>query len=125
MTYRFVTLDIYSSVHSEYYGRVLTSADSPIDVPAHEAEPWIKGEYVLAHSGTAIDLDEEAQAELQNRLAAVTAEFLKEQRQNESGQVETPDSAGEEIDDDDTWANDGSVGDGGDPVGGSEAADGP
>ncbi len=115
MSYKFVSLDIFSSVASEYYGRVLTSADSPIDVPMHEAEPWIKGQYALP-CGPSVELSDEAHADLQVLLQATTAQFLEEYR-NESGTTEAPRSAGNELDDEHAGPDEDSVGDAGGVVG--------
>lgn len=122
MSHTFIELDIFSAVSSKYYGRVLTSADSPIMVPSYEAEPWIRGQYALP-CGPSVELSEEASADLQILLQATTAQFLEEYR-NESGTTEAPRGVGEELDDDHAGPDEDSVGDGGGVVGGSDSDDG-
>lgn len=90
MAHTFIKLDIFSAVYSAYHKRVLNSKDSPIDVPIGEAEPWIRGEYALAHDGSTVEIDDKAEAELQKRLRDVTAKFLKEQGQNASRATKAP-----------------------------------
>lgn len=123
MSYTFIELDIFSAVSSKYYGRILTSADSPIEVPVHEAEPWIRGQYALP-CGTSIELSDEQSCELQDRLQAMTAEFLKECRENESGRIEASRGIGNEFDDEHVGPDDNGVGGSGGAVGESEPLDG-
>lgn len=123
MSYTFIELDIFSAVGSEYYGRVLTSADSPIEVPLYEAEPWIKGQYALPR-GPSVELSEEASAELQNLLQQTTAQFLEEYRRNESWTTETPRGVREDIGDEHAGPDDAGAGDGSGVVGGSNPDDG-
>lgn len=124
MSYTFVRLEIFSSVASKHYGRVLTSADSPIDVPMYEAKPWIKGQYALP-LGPSVELSDEAHADLQTLLEATTARFLEEYRANESGTTETPRSIGSQLDDEHTGPDfSADMGHAGGAVGGSEPSGG-
>lgn len=126
MTHTFVELDIFSSVASKHYGRVLTSADSPIRVPVQEAEPWIRGQYALP-CGPPVELSDEAHADLQALLEATTAQFLEEYRENgdESGTASASSDVADGIDDEHIGADDADVDRCGNVIGESRALDGP
>ncbi len=122
MSYTFIELDIFSAVTSKHWGRVLTSADSPIMVPAYEAEPWIRGQYALP-CGPSVELSEEAAEDLQTLLEVTTTQFLEEHR-NESGTTETPSSIRSEHNDEHVGPDfSADMGDAGGAVGASEPAE--
>lgn len=103
MTVEMVLVDIYTAVYSESLGRVLKSGEMDIEVPAKEAEPWLRPhdyQYALLSSEREV---EDTQAE---------AEEDTEEPEHESGPVKETSASPSETDDEHAGTDDGDVGDG-------------